>query len=70
MPHEHSATRKRLNRLVVGKSTSFTADNPYDIGEIRNRVYGAARLMGIKVETHKKGKRGGTGFILQVTRVA
>jgi hypothetical protein len=62
--------RKKLNRLVVGKSAGFAADSAYEIGEIRTRALGTARRMGIVVQTHKKGKRGGNGFILQVTRVA
>jgi len=65
-----SATRRRLNKLVVGKSTSFKTDYAYEIGQIRARVFSTAKSMGITVQTEKKGKRGGNGFILQVTRVA
>jgi hypothetical protein len=56
--------------LVVGKSTSFKTDYAYEIAQIRARVFSTAKSMGITVQTEKKGKRGGTGFILQVTRVA
>lgn len=65
-----SDTRRRLNKLVVGKSTSFKTDYAYEIAAIRARVFSTAKSMGITVQTEKKGKRGGNGFILQVTRVA
>ena len=70
MANKPSETRRRLNKLVVGKSTSFKTDYAYEIGQIRARVFSTAKSMGIMVQTRKKGKRGGNGFILQVTRVA